>query len=225
MLKAIGIVILGMLVVSAPTALLASALADGSDIENDAAALTVVLGASFFLEIFLLGTAVYFSIGKYGSAWSDLGLRLPQRAGWWLPPALVVAALFVLYAYFAVLSALGVEPDADIPEEAFQNVAPAATLAVLSLLFAPIMEETFFRGFIFGGLRQGWGTLSAALGSGLLFALAHIGNPGTFYVVPPIAAVGALFAWGYAYSGSILPVMAAHFLFNLFSFSVGLATS
>ncbi len=225
MAKAIGIVVLGMLAVAVPTALVASALADGGDIDKDPEALTVVLGASFFLEVFLLGTAAYFSLIKYGLPWSVLGLRAARRGGWWLPPTLVMGALTVIYGYFAILGAFGVHPTTDLPEEAFRNLAPAVTLAVLSLIFAPIMEEMFFRGFIFGGLRRRWGTLGAALGSGALFAVAHLGNPGTVYILPPIGLVGALFAWGYVYSGSLLPVMAAHFLFNLFSFSVGLATS
>ncbi len=225
MAKAVGIVVLGMLMVAVPTALVASALADAGDIDKDPEALTVVLGASFFLEVFLLGTAAYFSLAKYGLPWSVLGLRAARRGGWWLPPALVMGALSVIYGYFTVLGAFGVHPSTDLPEEAFRNVAPAVTLALLSLIFAPIMEEIFFRGFIFGGLRRRWGTLGAALGSGALFAVAHLGNPGSVYVLPPIGLVGALFAWGYAYSGSLLPVMAAHFLFNLFSFSVGLASS
>ncbi len=225
MLKAIGLVILGTLAASVPAALVAAALADGADIDKDPEALTAVLAASLFLELFLLATAVHFSVRKYGLPLSRLGLRMPERAGWWLPFALVMGGLGIVYVYFTILAGFGVEPDADIPEEAFHNLAPAAVLAVLSLVFAPLMEEVFFRGFIFGGLRGRWGAVGAALGSGFLFALAHIGNPGTLYIIPPIGLVGALFALGYAYSGSIYPTMAAHFLFNLVSFSVGLATS
>jgi hypothetical protein len=224
MLTSIGIVIVGMLAALVPSAVLAAALAeDTNDIESDPEALTVVLSVSFILELLLLGTAVHFSVRKYGAPWRALGLRWPDRAGWWLPGALVMAGLGIVYVYFATLSAFGVEPEADIPEEAFDNLGPLIVLAVLSLAFAPLMEEVFFRGFIFGGLRARWGVRWAALGSGFLFALAHIGNPGTFYILPPITLVGALFAWGYVYSGSIMPPVAAHFLFNLFSFSVGLA--
>lgn len=225
MLKAIGLVVLGTLAVSVPAAVVAASLAGGADIEKDPGALTAVLAASLFLELFLLATAVHFSVGKYHLPMARLGLRVPERAGWWLPGALVMGGLGIVYTYFTVLSAFGVEPNADIPEEAFHSAAPLVVLAVLSLVFAPLMEEIFFRGFIFGGLRGRWGTAGAALGSGFLFALAHIGNPGTLYIIPPIGLVGALFALGYAYSGSVYPTMAAHFLFNLVSFSVGLATA
>jgi membrane protease YdiL (CAAX protease family) len=225
MAKAIGLVIGGTLALSVPTVVIAAAIAGGSDFEDDPAALSLVLGSSLFLEVFLLVSAVLFSVRKYGVPWSALGLRWPQRGGPFLPLGLVLIGLAIVYTYFLALSAFGVKPNADIPEEAFHNVGPLAVLAVLSLVFAPIMEEIFFRGFIFGGLRGRWGTLPAALAAGFLFGLAHLGNPGTIYVFVPIGLVGAVFALGYAYSGSLLSAMVAHFLFNLVSFSIGLATS
>jgi membrane protease YdiL (CAAX protease family) len=55
-----------------------------------------------------------------------------------------------------------------------------------------------------------------------LFGLVHAANPGAFYIVPPIAAIGTLFAWAHIYSGSIHASIGAHFLFNLTSFVIGL---
>ncbi|MDO8612058.1 MAG: CPBP family intramembrane metalloprotease, partial [Dehalococcoidia bacterium] len=92
-------------------------------------------------------------------------------------------------------------------------------VGILSLALAPVMEETFFRGFLFGGLRGRWGVFFAALSTGFLFALAHV-DP-LLYI--PFTAVGMIFAWGYVYSGSILASMIAHLLFNAISF--GLAVS
>ena len=219
--KAIGLVILVLIATSIPASLLALAIAGGDDIEGDPTALTVAFGASVFLELALLGTALHFSVRKYGTSIAALGLRPAQRGGFWLSAGLgfglMMAGLGVIAAYFGALSLVGIEPDTDLPEEAFQNAGPFVVLAVLSLLFAPLMEEIFFRGFVFGGLRARWGLLWAALASGLLFAVAHIGNPGTLYLIPPITVIGALFAWGYHYSGSLWAPLAAHFLFNSIS--------
>ena len=223
-LKAIAIVIVGTLIVTVPAALLADSFAEGA-IEDDATALSIVLGASLFLELLLLSSAVWFSVRKYNLSWGALGLRWPNRGSFLLPIGLLISGLSIVYLYFTLLSLAGVEPDADLPEEAFHNAGPVVILAVLSLAFAPMMEEIFFRGFIFGGLRGRWGSVLAALASGFLFGLAHIGNPGTLYVIVPIGLVGALFAWGYLYSGSLFPGMVAHFLFNFVSFSIGLAFS
>jgi membrane protease YdiL (CAAX protease family) len=132
---------------------------------------------------------------------------------------LLFGAMAVVWVYFVVLAALGAEPDSNIPDEAFDSVPLVVLVGVLSLGLAPFMEETFFRGFLFGGLRGRWGAFWAALGTGFLFALAHI-DP-TVYI--PFTAVGMLFAWGYVYSGSLLASMIAHLLFNGISF--GLAVS
>ncbi|HET9475949.1 MAG TPA: CPBP family intramembrane glutamic endopeptidase, partial [Dehalococcoidia bacterium] len=119
----------------------------------------------------------------------------------------------------------GVEPETDLPDGVFDNAGPFLVLFFISVFVAPPVEEIFFRGFIFGGLRGRWGPLLAAVASGALFGLAHVGNPGTLYLLPPIGAVGMLFAFGYVYTGSIIPGIAAHFLFNLLQVSIGLAAS
>jgi len=216
--KAIGLVVLVLIVSSIPASIVALVIAGGREIEQDPTALTVTLAASAFLELALLFTAVHFSVRKYHLPWASLGLRRPTRGGFWLTlglaVGLVIAGLIVSFAYFEALSAVGIDPETDI-EQAFQSVGPLVVLIILSLLFAPLLEEIFFRGFVFGGLRDRWGVVLAGLASGLLFALAHIGNPGTIYLIPPVAAIGAIFAWGYAYSGSLLASVLAHFLFNL----------
>ncbi len=168
------------------------------------------------LEVVLLIAVALFAVGKYKVPWATIGLRLPSRGSWWLPLALWGGALVLSWAYFVVLASLGEEPE-NISDEVFDSVPLVALLAVLSLGLAPLMEETFFRGFLFGGLRGRWGFFLAALGSGFLFALAHV-DPLVFI---PFTAVGMLFAWGYMYSGSILAGVIAHFLFNLTSFIIG----
>lgn len=237
MLKGIGIVIVTLLVVSIVAALVGLAIVgDPDEIEDNATALTIVLAASIPFEIALGLVAYHFSVRKYGLTPSALGFRRPDN-GWNHGPVLGVVlwglfalglcfgGLLLMVVYFTALSGVGVDPEVDLPEEVFDNPGPVIATGVLSIAFAPVMEETFFRGFIFGGLRPAWGLILAGLGSGLLFGLAHLGNPGAFYVVPPIALIGAIFAWGYAFSGSLYPAIAAHFVFNLISFAAQLASS
>ena len=223
-LKAIGVVVLGLIAVSVPIAILADAIADG-DIEDDALALTLTLLGSLLFEFVLVGAVLLFSMRKYRIGWPALGLRRQERGPIWFPLGLTFSALFLLIVYGLFLEVVGLTPDADLPEEIFDNVGPLAVVIVLTVLLAPIAEEIFFRGFIFGGLEGRWGFWPAAVASGTLFAIAHIGNPGYLPVLPAIAAIGVLFAWGYRYTGSLLPVIAAHLLFNTISLSVGIATS
>lgn len=225
MAKAIAIVIALTFLISLPAALIADVIAGDRAIEDDPTALSIVLALSVVLEGLMLWTAYRFSVQKYRLDLRALGLRTPSRAGWWLPFALVIGSLAIMYVYFGVLSAVGVSPDTDLPEGVFDSAGPFLVLFVLSVFVAPPVEEIFFRGFIFGGLHGRWGVVLAALASGTLFGLAHVANPGAFYLLPPVAGVGALFAFGYVYTGSIVPGMVAHFLFNLMQVSLGLAYS
>ena len=219
MAMAIGIVVGGTILVALPAAAVAAVIAGGSNVDSNHAALAVLLGANLLLELFLLVTVALFTVRKYKVSWAMVGLRLPQRGSWWLPLALLGGALVAIWTYFEVIAALGAEPTSNIPDEAFDSLPLTVLVGILSLALAPVMEETFFRGFLFGGLRGRWGFFLAALSSGFLFALAHV-DPLVFI---PFTAVGMIFAWGYVYSGSILAGIIAHLLFNSISF--GLAVS
>ena len=219
--KAIGFIVGGVLLSFIPLLIAIYLVAGSNPDEEDPTYLTVSIASSVVLQFLMLGAVVRFGIGKYHAPRSALGLRRPDRGGYWLPIPMVFSAYAIMIAYFSILSAFGIHPNADLPDGTFDNLGPIIAVAVLSLVFAPFCEELFFRGYIFGGLRNRWGGLWAALASGLLFGMVHAANPGAFYIVPPIAAIGALFAWGYIYSGSISASIGAHFLFNLTSFVIG----
>lgn len=217
MAMATGVVIGATILVAGPAAAIAAILSDGSDIENDDIALAVLLGANILVEAFLLIAVALFTVGKYKVPWADLGFRMPERGGLWFAFSLLIGALVIIWVYFAGLYAIGVEPKGNLPDDVFDTLPLIVIVGVLSMAFAPLMEETFFRGFLFGGLRGRWGPFWAALGTGFLFALVHI-DP---LVYIPFTAVGMLFAWGYHYSGSLYPSIAAHLAFNALSFTLG----
>ena len=194
MARAIGTVVGGTILLALPAAAVAAVIAGGSDIDNDKAALAVLLGANLLLELFLLVAVALFTVRKYKVSWAAVGLRLPERGGWWLPLAMLGGALMVIWVYFAVIAALDVEPRSNIPDEVFDSVPLTVLAGILSLALAPVMEETFFRGFLFGGLRGRWGVFFAALFTGFLFALAHV-DPLAYI---PFTAVGMIFRRGYA---------------------------
>jgi membrane protease YdiL (CAAX protease family) len=204
---------------------IAGAFTDAGDQELSEADLVSTFGISMGFQVLLLGLVWFFSVRKYHASWKDLGLRKPDRGGWYFPFALVMAAFFIVYAWVGLLLALGIEGDSDVPDGTFDYTSSVVLLALLSLGFAPIVEELFFRGFVFGGLRARYSMpIALAIGGGI-FGLAHAGTPDSFIVLPAIAGVGALFAWGYTYTGSLFASIGAHFLFNLASLVVGLSTN
>jgi len=98
-------------------------------------------------------------------------------------------------------------------EDLFESRAVLPFVGVVTVLTTPVVEETFFRGFVFGGLRR-YGFFWAALSSGLLFSAAHVSLGGLI----PLALVGMLFAWSYTRTGSLWTAIYAHLFFNLVSF-------
>lgn len=94
-----------------------------------------------------------------------------------------------------------------------------AALGVLVIVFAPLCEELFFRGFVFRGVRGFAPLLAAAFISGLGFAIFHA----NLAVVVPYAFIGASFAWSVERSGSLWTSIVAHTLVNTLSFVVSVA--
>lgn len=82
---------------------------------------------------------------------------------------------------------------------------------VLTLgVVVPLAEEALFRGLIFGLLRRRWGFMAGALGSAVMFGLAH----GPVHALPT-AALGFYLAYQAERDGSLAGAMALHALNNL----------
>jgi membrane protease YdiL (CAAX protease family) len=196
--------------------------AAAEDISDDGV-VAVALGATLALEVVFLAAAAWFSVRRYSCGWQALGFRRAVRGGWWLPLAVVLAAYFTLGVYFLIVELAGLGelvPESTLPEDFFDNPAILPLVGVLAILAAPIAEETFFRGFLFAGLRVRWGTFWAALASGFLFALLHF-NVGS---IVPFTAIGMLLAYAYVFSGSLWTSIFAHFAFNAVGFLVGVVS-
>jgi membrane protease YdiL (CAAX protease family) len=206
---AIGVGFALVLLIVAPIA-----MAVGS--EDDVAVLTAGLVVTLLFDGALFGSAAIFSVVRYRCSWGALGLgRLSTKALW---PGVGTAVLghVVIGVYAGLVRLVGLDallPDTNVPDELFEERLVLPLAGVATVLVAPLAEETFFRGFVFGGLRR-YGFLWAALISGLLFSAAHVSLGGLI----PLALVGMLFAWSYSRTGSLWTPIYAHFFFNLVSF-------
>jgi hypothetical protein len=179
------------------------------------------LGLTLLVEVAFVGSAVWFGARRYRRGWDVLGFRWPVR-GWWTPIAVLFGAYFVLGVYLAIIELSGLAdltPESTLPEDVFESPFTVPLAGVLALLAAPLAEETFFRGFLFPGLRNRFGTLRAALASSLLFAVLHF-NVGS---IVPFTVIGMLLAWAYVVSGSLWMAIGAHFAFNAISFVITVA--
>ena len=178
------------------------------------------IGINAAMAGIVLGLAARRGIGL-----ADLGFRRPTR---WL---LVLVAWLGAYAVLALYGGLLLLMEAsglDVaalregnPPPVGADAGPASLLlaAVAVILAAPLGEEIFFRGLLFGGLRGRSRLVPALALSGFLFALFHL----NVAVLLPFAAIGMLFAWAVARSGSLWTSIGAHAAFNSLAFGLYVA--
>jgi membrane protease YdiL (CAAX protease family) len=162
---------------------------------------------------------------------ATVGLRRPLRAPFGLGSSLgttagaFVAAAIAYLSYIAVAAVYSnllhpeqkdITRDLGFGDGGF-GTAAAALLIVIA---APLSEEIFFRGFIFGGLRRRLPFVAAALISAAIFGVFHYTGAGSLAVLPQLAFLGFALAWVYEQTGSIYPAIAIHVTNNLLAFIV-----
>ena len=99
------------------------------------------------------------------------------------------------------------------PVERMLGVSPQLTFFVFMLagVYAPITEETMFRGAFFHSLRARHRWLLSAIVSSFIFAAIH---PQGWTVVPTLMAIAVVFAGIREWRGTIFSSAAAHCLHN-----------
>lgn len=134
-----------------------------------------------------------------------LGLRRfrPSAALWML--AAVGAYLFFAIVYTILFG----EPEQEDIAESFGTVPVQVLLIAVA---APISEEVCFRGMLFGGLRERWPRVPAALLAGLIFGALHALTG--LSAVPPLIFFGFVLCLLYERTGSVVPGIVLHVLNN-----------
>jgi membrane protease YdiL (CAAX protease family) len=181
--------------------------------------ISILASAPIYLVIAWIPAHLTFQ--KYGGGWGRLGVAPPTLAvlGW--AGVALVAALAVSMIYAAVINvfhidALNQNCADQVPESIRSSALLLGLSALLAVVFAPVCEELFFRGFIFPGLARAWGPVTGIAASGILFGSAHLlGNPTLYKSMIQFSAIGMVFAFVYWRSGNIFSSMLAHFTFNL----------
>ena len=100
---------------------------------------------------------------------------------------LIEAVIGIAFIGIVALFMVNVDPfeliKCDLPSDTFKLFL----LFLVGGFIAPVAEEVFFRGIIYGFFRK-WGVLTAVIGTTVIFALAHPVGTG----IPVIQAVGGI---------------------------------
>ena len=123
--------------------------------------------------------------------------------------ARLIGLVFVLIAvsmvtFFLTRLTSGPGPSHPIMNELRGGWAHVLAIYFLACVWAPVMEETMFRGALFNHLRGRLGWLMSSLIVGLLFALVH---PQGWTAIPVLGSIGAVLASVREWRGSLIGPM------------------
>ena len=172
------------------------------------------------IELGLGAVALGFTLGKYRCGPEYLGLHTgPSPRGLLLGLGVVLAGIVATAMYVQGVSVLGwtflLPPSLS---RMLQLAGTPVAVGLVATVLAPLAEEVFFRGFVFGALARKVGIPAGMALSSLLFAAGHM-QPG---VLVPTFVLGLMLAWLYWRTSSLWTTIFAHFAFNLVALAISL---
>jgi membrane protease YdiL (CAAX protease family) len=180
--------------------------------------------AALLLNVICLAGSVYvFGILRRRMTWDSMGLFPAKfKPVWLLWTILIVVGLLPLRGLLALLAQLLVAGNFDSVMARSELLVPQGMQGIdylLLVLFggilAPIAEELFFRGAIFGWLRGRFNPTIAIVFSSIAFALGHADSVG---VVASSLVIGVVNAFVYEKTKSLWFPIAIHVVNNSFAF-------
>ncbi len=132
---------------------------------------------------------------------------------WWRIALWTLILIVFSVAALYLTSFLGNTVDNSKTESLKQNVTLFTIIIgiVSAGIVSPFYEEIFYRGFIYRWLRARVSMSWAIVISSLIFTLAHFP---TMNAMPVNFISGVVFAWTYERTGSVVPGMIVHGVFN-----------
>jgi membrane protease YdiL (CAAX protease family) len=163
--------------------------------------------------VITLTVAWVFGCHRYGRSLRD---------GWsYLPvPARLIGLGALLGLACAAIAMLVPDAGAQPPMLRMTNALrqrPAGGLLIVGVVaLAAVMEETYYRGFIYTALSESWGRTRAIVVVSLWFTLLHIPQlAGDWRAIATISVLGIIVTVLRAYSGSTVPALVTHLVYNL----------
>jgi membrane protease YdiL (CAAX protease family) len=105
-------------------------------------------------------------------------------------------------------------------EQLFDTRSNVLWLAAFGIALAPLIEETFFRGFLYPVLARKWGIAAGVIVTGTLFGLMHAAQLwGGWPQIVLLIFVGIVLTFARARTGSVVASYLIHLSYNSFLFS------
>jgi uncharacterized protein len=163
---------------------------------------------------FLLPVIVIFAYRRI--SWKAIGFGKFDWRTLGLGCGLLIASYGIILIHNLVLYGFGIRTQGDEIKQLFEMLKSPVWFFLVGAILAPLVEEIFFRGFLFQGFRARYGWVPGLLLSSAIFGLAHL-DPAALI---PTFILGCLLAFLYQRTNSVWPGVILHMLVN----SVGLCS-
>jgi membrane protease YdiL (CAAX protease family) len=214
-------VLLAVVIAAAPIAVLTvlgtlSGSGSGASAKPTAGFALAAIVSTVLVDGWLVFWAWFFSLRKYRLPLASFGFRgFEERSSWGVAGAVIVGGVLATIILGDISDFVYRHVVGPVPQENVVTIFPHTSaglvlFVVLAVLIAPVLEETFFRGFVFQGLASSWGPIAGALLSALVFAAWHQ----QLSVLIPIFGLGVLLAAAFYWTRSIYANMTMHAVFN-----------
>ena len=197
----IGVALLGIIDV----VLFMLTLQEARRTELAQSAAIVLLELSYLLPVILIFAwrRIHWRSLRFGNfRWNMLGIGC----------GLLIGSYVIIILHNSLLYLMGVDTQGENITKMFAELESPVWFFIVGAIFAPLVEEIFFRGFLFQGFRARYGWVTGMLLSAAIFAVAHL----DLVVLIPTFVLGCLLAYVYHRSNSIWPGIILHFLVNAF---------
>ena len=168
-------------------------------------ALIVLLELAYLLPVILI-------LAWRRAPWKSLGFGKFDLNTLGTGCGLLVGGYIIIILHNILLYVLGVDTQGEEIVKVFTELNSPIWFFVVGAVFAPLVEETFFRGFLFQGFRERYGWQAGMVLSSAIFAIAHL----DLVALIPTFILGNVLAYVYHRSNSVWPGVILHFLVNAF---------
>ena len=174
---------------------------------------------SSIMDILTAVFIIYFVSYKYGERLISLGLTLKNffrniLYGILAYIACVPIFLVVIFIVFILVKLTGYVPQKQHVVEMFlkeENPAFLLYSSIFASILGPIIEELFFRGFVYNAVKKIGGIFTATVIVSAIFAALHTNVVGFL----PIMVLGIVLTYMYEKTGSLVSSITVHIVHNV----------
>ncbi|MFA9558482.1 lysostaphin resistance A-like protein [Evansella sp. AB-rgal1] len=167
----------------------------------------LVMAIVFTVSLYLI------ALKPYGYSWNTVGVRRFSNGYWkWIVVwsiILIIGSVIIL----VLMEFFNISWENEKTESLQRNITWYTFVIgfVSAAIISPIYEEIFYRGFLYKWFRGKYGIAAGMFISSFIFMVVHIP---TYNTLPINFISGLVFAWTYEKTGSVLPAIIIHGIYN-----------